>query len=990
MVVEELQILVGCDASTAEKVLTELETRLKRFLKQSGNMQSTKAIKAQATAEREALKTEAARAKYANKIAKSNLALEAAQRKAAKAAEMLNEKTRKISASASEQSNAFEQMADGQCESLNKVAETAEEVERRLDEAMSKVPAGFGANAFKGRNPAAEAEALVPKEAQPVSRDLAEKFVKEANTAELFNMKLDELYNKLQRLLGAEEKLSEGGGTGQGLERVRGQILSVTGQIQKMQEKAKTAFETLPKTAKKAAAKTQGVFAKLGKAIGKILSRMIIWRAINAVIMSVQEGLNNMAQASKKANATLSQLQSGFTYVKNSIASAFMPVLQSLVPIITRVANAIAGLFNTIGAFFAKLRGQDTFTKAVYVQQDYAASLGKTNKAAKTLKNTLASFDQINLIQNEGGGGGGESNLVGDMFKEVKIPAGVSKFGQAILDFFNRVKKKIPTQVINRFKESIGKLSESWKRFKDAWTQFKENPAIKQFTNFIEWVIANFVANVITEVSIAIENLSYVLDALTGAMKGDWRTTVNSFWKILVNIIDSIVQLGAMPTIRLVDAVFGTDFEQRWNDCVKLLKDFDIASLGGKIRDVGKVIRDNPVSTYVDAIARALVAFNLQLDTLVAILNGDFGTAWEKFREYLITIVDYIAQLIAMPIVRIVDKIFGTNFESDWNNAIAKMKNNNVGDALKEGIEEADKATTGLKNKVQDIKDAFNGVETTADTAMSGTAKAMKDAQPEANNLKAKVVQMCDAIKLKYGEVGQSSGDVANAFGSANEKIQTSFGSLSKKADETFSKDSWDERTGVIKTSLSKNTDEATTKWDNDMSSWWKDKVEPWFQQNKWVNSMQGVKEAFAAVFKGAVNAAITLINKFVNWVNDKMHITIKPLVIGGKTIFDGADFNLFTLKTIPLLAQGGLAYGDTLARVGEYANAKNNPEVIAPLDKLQSIMGGLNDKDTQTIIALLKRIADKDMEIALYPSAKLGRIVNQSVNMNNIAIGNV
>lgn len=52
--------------------------------------------------------------------------------------------------------------------------------------------------------------------------------------------------------------------------------------------------------------------------------------------------------------------------------------------------------------------------------------------------------------------------------------------------------------------------------------------------------------------------------------------------------------------------------------------------------------------------------------------------------------------------------------------------------------------------------------------------------------------------------------------------------------------------------------------------------------------------------------------------------------------------------------------------------------------------MGGLNDKDTQTIIALLKRIADKDVEIALYPSAKLGRIVNQSVNMNNIAIGNV
>ena len=461
MVVEELQILVGCDASTAEKVLTELETRLNRFVKQSASsMQNAKAIRAQAAAEREALKTEAARVKYANDIAKSNLALEAAQRKAARAAEMLNEKTRKISASASEQSNAFEQMADGQCESLNKVAETAEEVERRLDEAMSKVPAGFGTNAFKGRNPEAEAEALVPKEAQPVSRDLAEKFVKEANTAELFNMKLDELYNKLQRLLGAEEKLSEGGGTGQGLERVRGQILSVTEQIQKMKEKAKEAeaeignsgggfsklvakakeaakkganaftkmsssikksFSKLPSIAKSATSKTHGFFSKLGKAVGKILSRMIIWRSINAVIMGVQEGFKNMAQASQKANATLSDLQSGFTYAKNSIASAFLPALQAIMPVITKVTMAIANLFNMIGAMFAKLRGQSTFTKAAYVQQDYAQSLNKSNKAAKELKGTLAGFDQINLIQQQKDSGGGGAGDIGKMFEETDI-----------------------------------------------------------------------------------------------------------------------------------------------------------------------------------------------------------------------------------------------------------------------------------------------------------------------------------------------------------------------------------------------------------------------------------------------------------------------------------------------------------------------------------------------------------------------------------------
>lgn len=42
----------------------------------------------------------------------------------------------------------------------------------------------------------------------------------------------------------------------------------------------------------------------------------------------------------------------------------------------------------------------------------------------------------------------------------------------------------------------------------------------------------------------------------------------------------------------------------------------------------------------------------------------------------------------------------------------------------------------------------------------------------------------------------------------------------------------------------------------------------------------------------------------------------------------------------IPALADGGIAYGETIARVGEYPGAQANPEVIAPLDKLKGIMG--------------------------------------------------
>jgi phage-related minor tail protein len=43
----------------------------------------------------------------------------------------------------------------------------------------------------------------------------------------------------------------------------------------------------------------------------------------------------------------------------------------------------------------------------------------------------------------------------------------------------------------------------------------------------------------------------------------------------------------------------------------------------------------------------------------------------------------------------------------------------------------------------------------------------------------------------------------------------------------------------------------------------------------------------------------------------------------------------------VPAFANGGIVSGPTMALVGEYPGAKTNPEVIAPLDKLRSMIGG-------------------------------------------------
>ncbi len=54
---------------------------------------------------------------------------------------------------------------------------------------------------------------------------------------------------------------------------------------------------------------------------------------------------------------------------------------------------------------------------------------------------------------------------------------------------------------------------------------------------------------------------------------------------------------------------------------------------------------------------------------------------------------------------------------------------------------------------------------------------------------------------------------------------------------------------------------------------------------------------------------------------------------------FTQAMMAAVTAAGIPMLAEGGLASGPTLAMVGEYAGASGNPEVIAPLDKLRGLL---------------------------------------------------
>lgn len=936
MVVEELQILVGCDASTAEKVLTELETRLNRFVKQSASsMQNAKAIRAQATAEREALKTEAVRVKYAAQMEEANARLAVAKQRLSKANKAAEETAKKEAAARADEIRWAKLAADAAEETAARIRAAAEdEAQARADanEAYAERRALWEDNggksitqAFRGKD----------KNWIPSIDEAIQKMQQIQGETEGAGSKFDAFREKVGTI---KEKFGEIVTAFGGIKAKVGAVVSkIGGAVKKVFGKAVDAVKTKVKDI------TSG-FSKMGKAVTKILSRMIIWRSINVLIMGTTEGMNNMVQASSKANAAMSQLQSGFTYVKNSIAAMLLPALQSILPVINKIIQAVAGLFNMLGALFAKFRGDSTFTKAVYVQQDYAKSLNKSNKAAKDLKGTLAGFDQINLIQQQKDSGGTGGADTSGMFKETSVesmlPTDVSKW-------------------MDKLKAAI--KAGDWKGVGTVIAQGL-NTAVSQLNGWIDKLrpkILKTVQNIVEAVNGFIENFNF---------------------RKLGNTLANGFNLAMKVVAKWLKGI-------KWSDLGKGIGDF----INGFVEDWDTTATADVIEAKIGSV----------LDFLTGIIET---TNWNEVSSKLQEMLENIdwesiaekAWRLLIAALKAKQKIFyGINKGLGQSNEKMDILNDGKHDKIQLG------GTVSLETKDDETKNLINWWEKTnadqwktlrVDTAISQknstgdwdkTVEWWKNLKPENEK----------QIRLNTEGATLSLDNLREEWNSFKEWWENTGIAkwFEEKVQPWLTKEKWAEAGEGMKEGIGEKW-EAVVEWWNTLGivKWFRENVEPWFTKEKWTSAMDGVELAFKDVFKKAINAAISLMNKLINWVNEKMHITIDPLVIGGKTIFAGVDKQLFTLKTIPLLAQGGLAYGDTLARVGEYANAKNNPEVIAPLDKLQSIMGGLNDKDTQTIIALLKRIADKDVEIALYPSAKLGRIVNQSVNMNNIAIGNV
>jgi hypothetical protein len=118
------------------------------------------------------------------------------------------------------------------------------------------------------------------------------------------------------------------------------------------------------------------------------------------------------------------------------------------------------------------------------------------------------------------------------------------------------------------------------------------------------------------------------------------------------------------------------------------------------------------------------------------------------------------------------------------------------------------------------------------------------------------------------------------------------------------------------------------------------------------------MKEATRGIINQALAAAqATIIEAMISsgkFSGPAAPIVIPALIAGGI----GLVQSLFA--DIPAFAQGGIVSGPTVGLMGEYPGARTNPEVIAPLDKLQSMM----QANTQSVV-VSGRISGNDIRLS-------------------------
>ena len=480
-----------------------------------------------------------------------------------------------------------------------------------------------------------------------------------------------DIENTRNRLIGLQDQLA----------RVSEQTPSSFNKMVRWTDRLRNAFTNLEKKTKKS-------HYSIMKMLGTSILFSTVFRGISTVTKGFTEGIGNLAQNSEEANETMSALKSSLTQLKNSFATAFMPLISAITPAITTMINMLIRATNYVSAFFSAIAGKTSYQKAVEVQEDYAASLDKTAQSAKNAQRYLSALDEIKTFNEK------ESAdvLPENMFKEETVEAPIYNVAQIIKDAFkNGDWTTLGAYLSNGIVFGLSSLAE--KLDSVDWQDIGNK--IGEFLEGIEWddILESTGKAIWSAINSGIELYSGMFEAapiettiitaiaalkFTGIGAALWTAIVNSFKTglYLAGQKISLVFAQLLPFLSkgfnflltylnpgmigelgiwISDLLKGTFLDtSTWDGPLKAIEDFFVM-VGEKIIEaVGMFIINSikvlmgtalvqGLNNVVNSIKRSLVGI---IDFIVGVFTGDWKRAWQGIADFFIGIINIIPKAV--------------------------------------------------------------------------------------------------------------------------------------------------------------------------------------------------------------------------------------------------------------------------------------------------------------------------------------------------------
>ena len=293
------------------------------------------------------------------------------------------------------------------------------------------------------------------------------------------------------------------------------------------------------------------------------------------------------------------------------------------------------------------------------------------------------------------------------------------------------------------------------------------------------------------------------------------------------------------------------------------------------------------------------------------------------------------------------------------------IENSAVGDKVKELVSKIMEVWNGLKDKLADpfnsIKTAVGNLDISAKVQeikekviqkwqeltgkLSGPFENLKTAVSNLN-IGAKIQELKQQVIQKWDEL---KGKLSEPF----EKLKTTIGGLDIGGKIQGIKETIRQKWEGLQSILSSPFDAIVTK-------------------------ISGIAGNIKTAWKSGINSVITILNKFINWLNDTLSFTIPPITVLGKTIFSGKDITLANIPQIPYLAKGAVIPPNApfMAMLGDQRHGTN---IEAPLSTIQEAVASVMNENVTAMMAGFEALLEEN---------RLLRQVVEGIEVGDATIG--